>query len=78
MDGYESIARAIPRPPISIVHGKMKADVKTYERDGLQKVKIKYGRYYVIEVASIYQMHPHGYENAERFGLLKLHQLRGV
>jgi ATP-dependent DNA helicase RecG len=31
MDGYESIARAFPEYPISIVHGQMKADDKDWE-----------------------------------------------
>ncbi len=79
MDGYESIARAFPDIPISIVHGRMKADVKNYEmkRFALGETKIMVATT-VIEVgvdipnASVMVI-----ENAERFGLSQLHQLRG-
>lgn len=79
MDGYESVRRAFPDYAISIVHGKMKQDARTYEMDrfvrGETNVMVATT---VIEVgvdvpnASVMII-----ENAERFGLLQLHQLRG-
>jgi ATP-dependent DNA helicase RecG len=79
MDGYESMVRAFPDIPVSIVHGKMKADAKSYEMKrfvtGETKIMVATT---VIEVgvdvpnASVMVI-----ENAERFGLSQLHQLRG-
>lgn len=79
MDGYESITRAFPDVPVSIVHGKMKADAKSYEMkrfaNGETKIMVATT---VIEVgvdvpnASVMVI-----ENSERFGLSQLHQLRG-
>lgn len=79
MDGYESVRRAFPDYAISIVHGKMKADARAYEMDrfvrGETNIMVATT---VIEVgvdvpnASVMII-----ENAERFGLLQLHQLRG-
>lgn len=81
MDGYESIAREFPLPQyqISIVHGKMKPADKDYEMDrfkkGITNIMVSTT---VIEVgvdvpnASVMII-----ENAERFGLSQLHQLRG-
>jgi ATP-dependent DNA helicase RecG len=79
MDGYESISRAFPEYPISIVHGKMKPADKEYEmvRFINAETKIMVATT-VIEVgvnvpnASVMVI-----ENAERFGLSQLHQLRG-
>ncbi|MDF2156433.1 ATP-dependent DNA helicase RecG [Algoriphagus sp. CAU 1675] len=79
MDGYESIARAFPQYPLSIVHGSMKADAKDYEMQRFVKGETKIMvATTVIEVgvnvpnASVMVI-----ENAERFGLSQLHQLRG-
>jgi ATP-dependent DNA helicase RecG len=79
MDGYESISRAFPDVAMSIVHGKMKAEAKDFEMarfvKGETKIMIATT---VIEVgvdvpnASVMVI-----ENAERFGLSQLHQLRG-
>jgi ATP-dependent DNA helicase RecG len=79
MDGYESISRAFPEYPLSILHGKMKPLAKEYEMrrfvSGETKIMIATT---VIEVgvdvpnASVMVI-----ENAERFGLSQLHQLRG-
>lgn len=81
MDGYESVARAFPRPnyQLSIVHGKMKPDDKQQEMarfaSGNTNIMVATT---VIEVgvnvpnASVMVV-----ENAERFGLSQLHQLRG-
>jgi ATP-dependent DNA helicase RecG len=79
MDGYESISRAFPDIAISIVHGKMKPDAKDFEmaRFVRNETKIMVATT-VIEVgvdvpnASVMVI-----ENAERFGLSQLHQLRG-
>lgn len=79
MDGYESISRAFPEYAISILHGKMKASVKDYEMGRFSKGETKIMvATTVIEVgvdvpnASVMII-----ENAERFGLSQLHQLRG-
>ncbi len=79
MDGYESIARAFPEFQISIVHGKMKPEDKDFEmaRFVKRETHIMVATT-VIEVginvpnASIMVI-----ENAERFGLAQMHQLRG-
>lgn len=79
MDGYESICRAFPDLPISILHGRMKPDAKEYEMARFVKGETKIMvATTVIEVgvdvpnASVMVI-----ENAERFGLSQLHQLRG-
>jgi ATP-dependent DNA helicase RecG len=79
MDGYESVARAFPEFPISIVHGKMKPADKDFEMARFVKGETKIMvATTVIEVgvnvpnASVMVI-----ENAERFGLAQLHQLRG-
>lgn len=79
MDGYESICRAFPDVPVSIVHGKMKPQDKDFEMQrfvrGETKIMVATT---VIEVgvnvpnASVMVI-----ENAEKFGLAQLHQLRG-
>lgn len=79
MDGYESISRAFPSCALSIVHGKMKAAEKDYEMQRFKKGETEIMvATTVIEVgvdvpnASVMVI-----ENAERFGLSQLHQLRG-
>ncbi len=79
MDGFESISRAFPQFPISIVYGKMKSDAKDFEMQRFVKGETKIMvATTVIEVgvnvpnASVMII-----ENAERFGLSQLHQLRG-
>lgn len=79
MDGHESISRAFPDFPISIVHGKMKPADKDWEMARFVKGETKIMvATTVIEVgvnvpnASVMVI-----ENAERFGLSQLHQLRG-
>lgn len=78
-DGYESICRAFPEYRVSIVHGRMKADVKEYEMQRFVKGETQIMvATTVIEVgvnvpnASVMVI-----ESAERFGLSQLHQLRG-
>lgn len=79
MDGYESIKKAFPDIQVSVVHGKMKAEDKDYEMQRFVKNETKIMvATTVIEVgvnvpnASVMVI-----ENAERFGLAQLHQLRG-
>jgi ATP-dependent DNA helicase RecG len=79
MDGYESVCRAFPEVAVSILHGKMKPEAKDFEMArfvrGETKIMVATT---VIEVgvdvpnASVMVI-----ENAERFGLSQLHQLRG-
>jgi ATP-dependent DNA helicase RecG len=81
MDGTDVIAREFPLPGyrISIVHGKMKAAEKQFEMNRFIKGETQIMvATTVIEVgvnvpnASVMVI-----ENAERFGLSQLHQLRG-
>ncbi len=81
MEGLESLSRSFPLPDyaISIVHGQMKAEEKDFEMQrfirGETQIMVATT---VIEVgvdipnASVMVI-----ENAERFGLSQLHQLRG-
>ena len=81
MDGYDSITREFPLPEyaVSIVHGQMKAVDKYFEMQRFinKETQIMVSTT-VIEVgvdvpnASVMVI-----ENAERFGLSQLHQLRG-
>jgi len=79
MDGYESICRAFPGIPVSIVHGKMKPDAKDYEMQRFIKGETKIMvATTVIEVGvDVLNAAVMVIENAERFGLAQLHQLRG-
>ena len=81
MDGYNSITREFPLPEyaVSIVHGQMKAADKDFEMQRFVKGETQIMvSTTVIEVgvdvanASVMII-----ENAERFGLSQLHQLRG-
>ncbi len=81
MEGYEGIVRQFPLPKyrVSVLHGKMKPEDKEYEMQrfvrGETHIMVSTT---VIEVgvdvpnASVMVI-----ENAERFGLSQLHQLRG-
>ena len=81
MDGYESVCRDFPQPEyqVSIVHGRMRPEDKEWEmgRFASSETHIMVATT-VIEVgvnvpnASVMVI-----ENAERFGLSQLHQLRG-
>lgn len=79
MDGYESICRAFPGTPISIVHGKMKSIDKDYEMQRFVKGETKIMvATTVIEVGvNVPNATVMLIENADRFGLSQLHQLRG-
>ena len=79
IEGYESISRAFPEHPLSMIHGRMKAADKDFEMARFVKGETKIMvATTVIEVgvnvpnASIMLI-----ENAERFGLTQMHQLRG-
>lgn len=81
MEGYEGLSRAFPKPQyqISVVHGQLKAADKEFEMQRFVKNQTQIMiATTVIEVgvnvpnASVMVI-----ENAERFGLSQLHQLRG-
>lgn len=81
MDGYESISRSFPMPQyqLSIVHGQMPAEAKAYEME-----RFKRGETHIMVSTTVIEVGvdvPNAtvmvIENAERFGLSQLHQLRG-
>ncbi len=79
IDGYESVARAFPDYHISIVHGKMKPQDKDWEMKRFVK-----GETQVMVATTVIEVGvnvPNAsvmiIENAEKFGLAQLHQLRG-
>ena len=81
MAGYDAVAQEFPLPDyaISIVHGKMRTEEKDFEMQRfIKKETVIMLSTTVIEVgidvpnASVMIV-----ENAERFGLSQLHQLRG-
>ncbi|TAE00414.1 MAG: ATP-dependent DNA helicase RecG [Bacteroidetes bacterium] len=79
MEGYEAISRAFPDIPLSILHGKMKSADKDFEMQrfvrGETKIMVATT---VIEVGvNVPNATVMVIENAERFGLSQLHQLRG-
>ncbi|MDX2136138.1 MAG: ATP-dependent DNA helicase RecG [Saprospiraceae bacterium] len=81
MAGYEALSRDFPLPEyrISIVHGKMKAADKDYEMQRFAR-----GETHIMVATTVIEVGvnvPNAsvmiIENAERFGLSQLHQLRG-
>jgi len=81
MEGYESLSRAFPLPDyaISIVHGQMKPEEKEAEMKRFVK-----GETQIMVATTVIEVGvdiPNAtvmvIENAERFGLSQLHQLRG-
>ncbi len=80
-DGYERLLETFPRPEyqISVVHGRMKAEEKDFEMQRfVNRVTQIMVSTTVIEVGvNIPNASVMIIENAERFGLAQLHQLRG-
>lgn len=81
MSGFEALSRDFPQPEyqISIVHGKMKAADKEFEMQRFVK-----GETHIMVATTVIEVGvnvPNAsvmvIENAERFGLSQLHQLRG-
>lgn len=81
MQGYEAVCRAFPKPhyQVSVVHGKMKAEDKEAEMQ-----RFKRGETHIMVATTVIEVGvdvPNAsvvlIENAERFGLSQLHQLRG-
>jgi ATP-dependent DNA helicase RecG len=81
MEGYESICRAFPQPTykVSVVHGRMKPEDKDIEMQ-----RFKMGKTQIMVATTVIEVGvdvPNAtvmvIENAERFGLSQLHQLRG-
>jgi len=81
MDGYENMLRDFPEPEyhVSVVHGKMKPEDKDFEMQRFVK-----GETHIMVSTTVIEVGvdvPNAsmmvIENAERFGLSQLHQLRG-
>lgn len=81
MDGFEALSRRFPLPKyaVGIVHGRMTPDQKDYEMARFAK-----GETSVLVATTVIEVGvdvPNAsvmvVENAERFGLSQLHQLRG-
>ena len=79
--GHEALSRVFPLPQyqISVVHGKMKPDVKEYEMQ-----RFKRGETHIMVATTVIEVGvnvPNAsvmvIEHTERFGLSQLHQLRG-
>lgn len=78
-DGYEAISRAFPEVPVSVVHGRQRPADKDFEMqrfvEGQTKIMVATT---VIEVGvNVPNATVMIIENADRFGLAQLHQLRG-
>jgi ATP-dependent DNA helicase RecG len=80
-EGYDSITQAFPAPEyaVSVVHGKLKNDVK----DKAMRLFVE-GKTHIMIATTVIEVGvdiPNAslmvVENAERFGLSQLHQLRG-
>lgn len=81
MEGYQSICTSFPSPQyhVSVVHGKMKPEIKDLEMQRFAK-----GETHIMIATTVIEVGvnvPNAsvmlIENAERFGLSQLHQLRG-
>lgn len=78
-DGFEAISRAFPECQVGILHGKMKSEAKDFEMQRFirNQTQIMVATT-VIEVGvNVPNATVMVIENAERFGLAQLHQLRG-
>lgn len=78
-EGYEAINRAFPECHVSIVHGRMKAEDKDFEMQ-----RFKRGETQIMVATTVIEVGvdvPNAsiivIENADKFGLSQLHQLRG-
>jgi len=78
-DGYENMRRSFPQYHISIVHGRAKSADKAFEMERFVK-----GETQIMVATTVIEVGvdvPNAtvmiIENAERFGLAQLHQLRG-
>lgn len=81
MQGYDTLSREFPKPDyqISVVHGRQKAEDKEFEMQRFAK-----GETQIMIATTVIEVGvnvPNAtimiIENAERFGLAQLHQLRG-
>ncbi|MEY3711775.1 MAG: hypothetical protein RL104_558, partial [Bacteroidota bacterium] len=81
MDGYESVCRDFPQPEyqVSVVHGRMRPEDKEWEM-----ARFARGETHLMVATTVIEVGvnvPNAsvmvIENAERFGLSQLHQLRG-
>ncbi|MCX6234910.1 MAG: ATP-dependent DNA helicase RecG [Bacteroidetes bacterium] len=81
MEGYETIIREFPLPEfaVSIVHGQLKSEIKDFEMQRFIR-----GETQIMVATTVIEVGvdiPNAtviiIENAERFGLSQLHQLRG-
>jgi len=81
MEGFHGLEREFPPPQyhISVVHGKMKPEEKDYEMQRFAE-----GKTHIMVATTVIEVGvnvPNAsvmvIENAERFGLAQLHQLRG-
>ncbi len=78
-DGYENMQRSFPKYHVSIVHGRAKSADKAFEMERFVK-----GETQIMVATTVIEVGvdvPNAtvmiIENAERFGLAQLHQLRG-
>ncbi len=79
LDGYRKICERFPDLPVGILHGRMKARDKSHQMEQFVKGKTRIMvTTTVIEVGvNVPNATVMVIENAEQFGLVQLHQLRG-
>jgi ATP-dependent DNA helicase RecG len=78
-EGFEAVRKRYPKYHVSIVHGQMDPETKDYEMQRFKKGETRIlVATTVIEVGvNVPSANVMVIENAERFGLSQLHQLRG-